>query len=150
MFAERVGKRLPWEREYEFAATLGGKLPPPSLPSNDLKRKIEDWDFGPVGRPDDVDRLWNDPPIHGLFSNVAEWMNDWGLPYPKAPKDPMILNPAEMRVVRGGPYPILDRKSVAVLYPFQDARFRFYVIRYQKNAGLGFRCAKSLKPWFLD
>ena len=151
MYAERVGKRLPWEQEFEYAATEDGKiLPPLAAQKKDERPKTKDWSFGEVRRPDDPDRRWHDPEVFGLFSNVAEWTNNWYVNYPGAPAITSIARPAETRIVRGGPPEMIDRNAIGVLYPMMDARFRYGFIQGARHAGLGFRCVRSLRPWYLD
>ncbi len=151
MYAERVGKRLPWEREFEYAATEDGKVLPPSATRRKADRvKPKDWIFGEVRRADDPDRLWHDPEVFGLFSNVAEWTNNWYVNYPGAPPITSITTPSETRIVRGGPPEMIDRNAIGVLSPLLDARFRYGFIQGKRHAGLGFRCVRSLRPWYLD
>src|SRR5262249_55187904 len=80
-FSAGVGKRVPSEEESEFRAPLGGKS---RFPWGDSGAFLYDsernphWPFGAVGRPDDFDRTPTEPPVLGLFSNVAEWT--WSSP----------------------------------------------------------------------
>jgi formylglycine-generating enzyme required for sulfatase activity len=163
-YAEKVGKRLPDEAEYEFAATAGGTRP---FPWGDKLVRIENWSFGPVREPA-FDRLDTQPPVYGLYSNVAEWTTSRLYPYPT--DDVLALaghrNP-ELRkqfddgcVVRGGPWSvILGQPTAADLaligLPNRAAltigpRSRLSVRRDEAYPGLGFRCARSVKPRFLD
>jgi hypothetical protein len=78
-YAEKIGKRLPDEAEYEFAATKGGKWRFPWGPKG--PQEIVDWPLGPVRHPA-FDQTDTEPPVFGLFSNVAEWTTSWFAPYP--------------------------------------------------------------------
>src|SRR5262249_128126 len=72
--AETIGKRLPSEREYRAAATQGGVT---RFPWGDDPRPMfgQEWSLGPV-RAAGFDRT-PDPPIFGLYSNVAEFTLSW-------------------------------------------------------------------------
>jgi formylglycine-generating enzyme required for sulfatase activity/DNA-directed RNA polymerase specialized sigma24 family protein len=146
--AEGLGKRLPDEVEYEFAATNGGK---DRFPWGKELDKITPWAFGPVGLPAH-DRSAVNGPVCGLFSNVAEWTSSWAAPYPGAewPADLKAEAPNQ-RIVRGGPFCVIqgdpqpqgrDRRET------WDARYRLGIPRDDAFRGLGFRCARSFKPRF--
>ncbi|MBL8810474.1 MAG: protein kinase, partial [Planctomycetaceae bacterium] len=77
-FAEWAGKRLPFEEEFEFAATNRGTT---NYPSGDKPVQIEGvWTYEKAGFPD-TDRMIQYP-VFGLHSNVAEWTNSTSCPYP--------------------------------------------------------------------
>jgi formylglycine-generating enzyme required for sulfatase activity len=134
-YAESIGKRLPDETEYEYAATKGGRQ---------LRRlaALQGWAIAPSGQPE-IDRweIPGQPPIFGLCSNVAEWTGSWAVRYPgmKEPASHWM-----QRVVRGGPpssmkgEPNADEKWAP-----QDRLFRERPLHYP---GLGFRCALSPAP----
>jgi formylglycine-generating enzyme required for sulfatase activity len=142
-YAESVGKRLPTEWEYEYAATRGGTR---AFPWGDDARRAAQWTFEEAGQPA-WDRLDTDPPVFGLHSNVAEWTSSWPVPYPlhygiglRPPKPE-----GGWRVVRGGPFSVVEgdpRPEECVLGPRQ----RIAQIRQTYKPGLGFRCARSAKP----
>jgi serine/threonine protein kinase/formylglycine-generating enzyme required for sulfatase activity len=155
--AEKMGKRLPFEEEYEFAATNAGTS---SFPWGDDATRIVDWPIGEVGKPE-YDRTATNPPVYGLFSNVAEWTLSWPRPYPGVNpdiSDTFYLPETQAifggtRVIRGGPYPVArgdpapqgkDRRRG------WDPRWRYYLQRGEKLPGLGFRCARSVKPRYLE
>ena len=107
-YAESVGRRLPTEAEYEFAATAAGTR---DFPWGDDVERIDEWEYGPVGSIA-YDRTETDPPLFGLFSNVAEWTDSRPIPYP-SPLQPQL--PAAMfrmlvqgRVIRGGPISVVQ------------------------------------------
>jgi formylglycine-generating enzyme required for sulfatase activity len=157
-YAEEVGKRLPDEFEYEFAATNGGTT---LFPWGDDPKPIDDWKYGKAGDPT-FDRTSGAQPVNGLFSNVAEWTLSWNVPYPTLPPEAMntfFEDPAVQmrfrgtRIVRGGPPPVIQRtpERRQLSTPEQwDPRNRFGIPRDEGRAGLGFRCARSEKPRFLD
>jgi formylglycine-generating enzyme required for sulfatase activity len=149
-YAEELGKRLPDEAEYEYAATNGGKN---RFPWGDELERIVSWPFGPVGVPT-YDRALGNPAVAGLYSNVAEWTSSWHRPYP----DQIFEEPPELKVeflknrmVRGGPYSVISGDAQPQERdPHQnwDARDRTGIPRDQALAGLGFRCARSFEPRF--
>ncbi|MBI3862116.1 MAG: protein kinase [Planctomycetia bacterium] len=148
--AERVGMRLPTEEEYEFAATAAGTR---EYPWGDDESLIGNWEFGAVGEPQ-FDHTDTSPPVFGLFSNVAEWTDSRRQPattglgsftLPEALK----RMTTEGRVVRGGPFSVANRSF--------DSREMHFGPRWGHNMpqdkpcrGVGFRCARSAKPRFLD
>jgi formylglycine-generating enzyme required for sulfatase activity/tRNA A-37 threonylcarbamoyl transferase component Bud32 len=162
-YAERVGKRLPDEAEYEFAATGAGTR---DFPWTGPPVAIGDWPLGPVGEPA-FDHLDTQPPVYGLFSNVAEWTTTLYYPYltddprvfPFYHHDPEFRKKLEGQVVRGGPWFVVDGKRTPEEWELIEPpnpkklttgpRSRFSVKRYEAHPGLGFRCARSAAPRFL-
>lgn len=146
-YIEKLGKRLPDEAEYEFAATGGGSNPFPSDdPAPYLGRRT--WPFGPVGEPG-YDRTATEPPVFGLYSNVAEWTSSWFTPGPDLPRVSLSGEPARMRVIRGGPPSVILGKPLASQFG-RGPRFR--VGQSRSNAwlpGVGFRGARSVRPRFM-
>jgi formylglycine-generating enzyme required for sulfatase activity len=160
-YAEKMGKRLPDEAEYEFAATKGGTR---DFPWTDFQ-KIKDWPLGAVGEPA-FDRLDTKPPVYGLYSNVAEWTTSRLYPYStdhpdviKLWRDPEFRKKVEGQVVRGGPWSAVLGQPATVDLDVMVApspavlsigpRSRLSIKRYEAYPGLGFRCARSAEPRFL-
>jgi formylglycine-generating enzyme required for sulfatase activity len=152
-YAERIGKRLPEEAEFEYAATNCGKT---RFPWGDDASRIKDWPLGTVGEPV-YDQTNTNPPVKGLYSNVAEWTSSLNTLYPGNDPEKIkrwFAQPVfrEARVVRGGPYSVVLGKPDPLGKDKNqqwDARFRHGVSRNAAHPGLGFRCARSLKPRFL-
>lgn len=142
-YAESVGKRLPDEFEYEFAATAGGSR---KFPWENGEPPTGDWMLGPVNETT-FDRLETDPPVIGLYSNVAEWTTSWSVPYPtvERPQPAARITSDDIRIVRGSPMSIIDPKTDADDAP-HDPRTRLGYPRWNESAGLGFRCARSTRP----
>jgi formylglycine-generating enzyme required for sulfatase activity len=151
--AERIGKRLPSEYEYEFAATLGGSR---KFPWGDDAAIVREWTFGRAGEPE-YDRLPTDPPVFGLFSNVAEWTSTRFAPYPPQLRlNPHLPTPSEgdfigSHVVRGGDQGVTQRKppmdaTKGESWKEAGARIRFLRGFADAPLGVGFRCARSAKP----
>lgn len=142
-YAERVGKRLPTEWEYEFAATRGGTQ---AFPWGNDSLRITQWTIGAVGTPE-WDRLEGKPPVFGLYSNVAEWTSSWPVLYPQHAK--VGLPPhecsASWRVVRGGPFSVIQGEPQRDEW-MRGPRYRTFLLRQTWAPGLGFRCARSLAP----
>jgi serine/threonine protein kinase/formylglycine-generating enzyme required for sulfatase activity len=155
-YAERLGKRLPDEVEYEYAATAGGTR---AYPWGDSSQPLRDhtWAFGPVGNAP-FDRTNTVPPVYGLYSNVAEWTTSWINSPPAAPSQPIggplaSFLPADYRtarIVRGGsPSVIRGEPVLADILLGPRARQAITRMPVPRAPGLGFRCARSAWPRFL-
>jgi formylglycine-generating enzyme required for sulfatase activity len=155
-FAEKVGKRLPYEAEYEFAARNGGTT---RFPWGD-KIDIKNWRREKVGTPSS-DHTLGKPPIFGLFSNAAEWTASWNVPYPTEDaatrrsfySDERLAQFLQCRIVRGGASPVITGETeIKPKFgaPPLDPRHREGMPRDARCAGLGFRCARSEGPRFLS
>jgi eukaryotic-like serine/threonine-protein kinase len=138
--AERVGKRLPTEWEYEYAATMGGQR---RFPWGNEMLEGSLWGSQPVGEPA-ADHTATSPPVYGLFSNVPEFVDSRFVLYPSAPiKDPVsMLSANQTIVIRGGtinPALVSERET-------NGPRMRTGESRMIVSLAIGFRCARSLKP----
>jgi serine/threonine protein kinase/formylglycine-generating enzyme required for sulfatase activity len=151
-YAESIGKRLPEEAEYEFAATNRGTS---KYPWGENPPK-SDWQFGPVGQPA-FDCTRTNPPVFGLYSNVAEWTASWMYPYPNSPEgfyanfdNPLTQETLRSsRSVRSGPRSVVMRKPDPAEV-FLGPRYRHGLTRNDVQPGLGFRCARSERPRFFQ
>jgi formylglycine-generating enzyme required for sulfatase activity len=142
--AEKMGKRLPTEEEYEWAATVGGTQ---NFPWGDDVKKIKAWPFDTAGEPK-YDRTPNEPAVEGLYSNVAEWTTSWLLPPPGPYYSYRPADYMEYRIVRGGPYSVALGKPLEKQY-LKGPRDRYAEARNKALPGLGFRCARSVRPLYL-
>ncbi|MGI8978768.1 MAG: protein kinase domain-containing protein [Pirellulaceae bacterium] len=141
-YAERVGKRLLEEVEYEAAATSYGTK---KFPWGNDPEKLGEWRIGSTIEPT-VDQLETSPAVRGLYSNVAEWTSSWATNYPKLRKAG-FNNPAAHleRIIRGGTGTILENHPDPRDWA-QGPRMRKMLLQSEKRPGLGFRCARSDKP----
>jgi predicted Ser/Thr protein kinase len=145
-FAELLGKRLPEEAEYEFAATNGGETRYPW--GNEAPSNVE-WTYGAADACP-FDRLLKNPEVRGLCSNVAEWTLSPFSPHlgPDAEGGARPASPEPHFIIRGGSSNVVSGK------PETNEWERLPFSRKTRMApvggtGLGFRCAKSTKPRFL-
>jgi hypothetical protein len=145
--AERVGKRLPTEFEYEFAATAGGTQP---YPWGDDPALMTEWTFGPAGQPAFDVATEGDKRVFGLFSNVAEWTSTRFGPYPPKLREVPVFPDPETGdyvgsfVVRGGDVRVLQRQPIGPKWEELGARTRLGQHLRALQPGLGFRCARSV------
>lgn len=139
--AEQVGKRLPDEFEYEYAATNRGTS---RFPWGDDDAPLDKWSFGPCGDPA-FDHLPTDPPVFGLFSNVPEWTSSWMNPYPPNRGFVDGRRAGDFAVVRGGSESVINGRLDVP--DWRDGPvLRFGLTRIPKSPGIGFRCARSARP----
>jgi len=156
-YAEEMGKRLPDEGEYEFAATKAGRY---RYPWGNDAGKIEHWPMQAVGQPT-FDHTDTDPPVFGLFSNAAEWTSSGPDLYPNSPQSEIEnFNGPTLRgvyggtrIVRGGPRDVISGVANLTIpkerLPEWEPRYRRSYSRNKAFPGVGFRCARSAKPRFL-
>lgn len=146
---EKLGKRLPDEFEFEFAATKGGTQLY-SWGNTDRPEGEDESTFKPVGHPQ-FDKVDYDKPIFGLGSNVAEWTMSWGLamypPYAEQIASEGMLTPsrAQQRIVRGGDHLVVEGNPVVNSFQ-RDPRLRITATDTDIHPGLGFRGVRSIRP----
>ncbi len=133
-FCEKVGKRLPTEAEWEYAARAGttskfywgnGEGDNYAWYKKNSPRKTH-----PVGEKEP-----NDWGLFDMSGNVKEWVADWFRDYERgAAKNPQGPERGSQRVIRGGGY--FD--SLESL----EHRRRHRAFPDQKGPALGFRCVQ--------
>jgi formylglycine-generating enzyme required for sulfatase activity len=160
--AERLGKRLPSEEEYEFAATAGGKWDYPWGNDPEKTKQIV-GQAGPVREPAFDCVTFPAGKVFGLYSNVAEWSESRLIMY-SPERHPSRLRTFVQgsawfslwkvtRAVRGGPYTDVHggpaRPAERAQELMHGPRGRFQCETTHSSAALGFRCARSASPRFL-
>lgn len=143
-YAELVGKRLPTEWEYEFAATMGGTQ---RYPWGDQDTALNQWTYQPAGEPTD-DRTQTQPPVFGLFSNVPEFTDSPFTPYPASElKDVPLSAHGDGRsvTIRGG----TEHEWQFDQRDHDGPRMRGGESRKVVSLAIGFRCARSERPRWL-
>jgi len=152
-YAERMGKRLPTEAEFKYAATNGGTT---RFPWGDDPKPIDpmSWKIGRVGIAE-FDRTPTTIPILGLYSNVVEWTSNHMSTFGASPTNRAGLTPfttAELhasKLIQGGPISIaLDRPDSR--RPERGIDTKDCLQAVGRYPGVGFRCARSARPRFLS
>jgi formylglycine-generating enzyme required for sulfatase activity len=145
-FAEKAGKRLLDEAEFEWAATAGGRTAYPWGNSWPDEKGPPAPDFPPTGEPAfDVLKLDPEHPVYGLCSNVAEWTTSGATLYPPAESGriPFSETPESRRIVRGGGWSTINGDP-GLSPGSRDPRNRTAVPITHWTCG--FRCARSVIP----
>jgi len=112
-YAQKVGKRLPTEAEWEYAARGGNKSKGYMYSgSNDLY--AVGWYKGNVyrhGAAPVAEKKPNELGLYDMSGNVKEWCADWKGSYIRIPQtDPQGPSSGEYRVVRGGSWDSWTRR----------------------------------------
>lgn len=139
--AEHLGKRLPFEFEYEYVATGCGHF---KYPWGDHFPSEKEVQRASTSRAL-FDRLSANPPIYGLCSGKAEWTSSLGMGYPAQESTPTAVTLNEYRVVRGGNLKTVEG-DLGVSPQSRNPRQRHIVLRYSSKPGLSFRCVRSARP----
>jgi serine/threonine protein kinase len=142
-YAERAGKRLLDEFEFEFAATNGGST---TYPWGSDEARLTGWKTGAVGSHG-FDKTATNPPVLELFSNVACWTTsqNWSIPAELRPRF------QDSQVVRGAPAEIISGEQESRTR--NSSWFPYYRANYSRDRGypgIGIRCARSKEPRFLE
>lgn len=147
--AEKLGKRLPTEFEYEFLATNGGTTRYPwgdDWPADAIAAASEQTGnaFGPVGTPA-FDKVARYPKVMGLCSNKAEFVMPLRMPqlFDRDVRHDITLDAAG--VYRGGSAATIAGNP-RVTPEDRDPTRRSQVPDKREHPGLGFRCVRSVDP----
>lgn len=141
-YAEKVGKRLPTEAEYEYAATFAGTR---RFPWGNSAELMVEWPFGPVGEPA-FDSLKANGDLFGLYSNVPEWTASPAVGYPQLdPEARLMPSEPETFIVRGGPSSVVRGDPIPTEF---IAGPRTRVAQHARSLAhtAGVRLARSVKP----
>jgi len=159
-YCEHVGKTLPTEAQWEWAATGGDGR---EWPWGDEKPTCFNGlaDFTPGGAPKSTPggdvgchgggpsavkahprgaKEWPGGKLYDLAGNVWEWTLDYAMPYPASPQqDPVVSEvPGKpdmtVRSIRGGGW---NRSDIGITTWFRGEATERYQV-----PGLGFRCAR--------
>lgn len=142
-FAERIGKRLLTETEFEYAATAGGTQRFPW--GNAIPADLDETTRSPIPGAVAFDRLNTLPPVFGLASGTAEWTISCPIHYPGNGQLPFTVAVRDWRVVRGGGPEVL-KGNLSISEEERNPRGRLSLLHDDSRPGLGFRCARSAKP----
>ena len=135
-YAESVGKRLPTEFEFEFAATNRGQ-------TNDIwaEKNIRNADTGSIDDSTLLDTLSTSPPVIGLCSGKSEWTCSYYAPYSVYSISRDLASNPSLRVVRG-----LSNAPGHATTNIQNPKFRRGLNRNEMTPEVGFRCVRSVTP----
>ena len=148
---------MPTLDEYLFAATNGGNT---RFPWGDDADIISSWDVA-ASLPPEFDKTRGDPPVRGLFSRVVEWTQS--IPEPLQMSSPNgktgidatskmlgFSEPINSRFLVGGGPSIKNGRPQPVEFSFGPRGFNQASIFADPDQGVGFRCARSVKPRFVE
>ncbi|MEO1528235.1 MAG: protein kinase [Planctomycetota bacterium] len=144
-YAEAIGRRLMTELEWESVATNSGTT---EFPWGNDPTQQPRWELRSVSAPTtDINQQGS---IRGLFSNAAELTSSVIAPYPGGT---MLPDPAARAALgaafRGGPKDLRELEEDGTWNGYAKIRGSVQS-RDSTHPNLGFRCARSLRPRFVD
>jgi formylglycine-generating enzyme required for sulfatase activity len=146
-YAKKVGKRLPTEAEWEYAARGGNKSKGYKYSGSNNLDAVGWYEYNSGSKTHPVaQKQPNELGLYDMSGNVWEWCSDWydkGY-YSRSPQtDPQGSNSGKYRVLRGGSWSDVSGQGYANNYCRVVDRGRYHSAYGSRYGGFGFRLVFS-------